>query len=106
MIVLESEVWRRNVENRRIQGLSFRHWWASFFFKSREVEDLWTEILPDDMLVRPRSSRILYRQNFFSSPLKAFEALRKLRIFESLLCVLSYVWARIFPIRPPRNFQE
>ena len=27
-----------------------------FFSKSREVENLWTEILPNDMLDRPRSS--------------------------------------------------
>ena len=31
-----------------------------FFSKSRAVEDLWTEILPNDMLVRRRSSRIFY----------------------------------------------
>src|SRR6478752_8174263 len=48
-----------------------------FFSKSQEVEDLWSEILPDDMLVRPRSSRILYRNQFFNYPLKAGEALTK-----------------------------
>ena len=32
-----------------------------FFSKSREVEDLWTEIAGDSMLQRPRSSRIYYR---------------------------------------------
>ena len=32
-----------------------------FFSKSREVEDLWTEILGADMLERPRSSKIYYR---------------------------------------------
>ena len=42
-----------------------------FFSKSREVEDLWTELLPDDLLERPRSSRIYYRGKFFSYPLKA-----------------------------------
>ena len=47
-----------------------------FFSKSKEVEDLWTEILPDDMLERPRSSRIYYRGQFFSYPLKAGEALQ------------------------------
>ena len=51
-----------------------------FFSKSKEVEDFWTEILPDDMLDRPRSSRIYYRGKFFSYPLKAFEALRKLPV--------------------------
>src|ERR1700730_17769489 len=47
-----------------------------FFSKSKAVEDLWTEILPNDMLVRPRSSRIFYDGKFFSYPLKPFEALR------------------------------
>ena len=48
-----------------------------FFSKSKEVEDLWSEILPDDMLDRPRSSRIYYGGKFFSYPLKPLEALAK-----------------------------
>ncbi len=35
-----------------------------FFSKSREVEDFWTEIAGEDMLDRPRSSRIYYRGQF------------------------------------------
>src|SRR3954466_10249201 len=62
-----------------------------FFSKSKAVEDLWTEILPDDMLERPRSSRIFYGGKFFSYPLKAFEALTKLGIVNSLLCVSSWL---------------
>src|ERR1700704_3320979 len=77
-----------------------------FFSKSREVEDLWSEILPDDMLDRPRSSRILYRGQFFSYPLKAGEALFKLGIFESIRCGLSYLWAQVFPVRQPKNFED
>lgn len=77
-----------------------------FFSKSKEVEDLWTEILPDDMLDRPRSSRIYYRGNFFAYPLKPFEALRRLGIIESALCVLSYLKVRVVPIANPRNFEE
>ena len=49
-----------------------------FFSKSKEVEDFWTEILGDEMLERPRSSRIYYNKKFFSYPLVAFEALNKL----------------------------
>ena len=37
-----------------------------FFSKAQEVEALWSEILPHDMLDRPRSSRIFYRQRFFA----------------------------------------
>src|ERR1700730_8107524 len=77
-----------------------------FFSKSKAVEDLWAEILPNDMLVRPRSSRIFYDGKFFSYPLKPFEALLKLGIFRSALCVLSWMKARLFPVRDPRNFED
>jgi protoporphyrinogen oxidase len=77
-----------------------------FFSKSKAVEDLWTEILPEDMLVRPRSSRIFYGGKFFSYPLKPFEALLKLGIFKSILCILSWLKARLFPVRHPSNFEE
>lgn len=77
-----------------------------FFSKSAEVEALWDEILPHDMLIRPRSSRINYRGKFFSYPLKPMEALFNLGFFESILCVLSYMKARVWPIAHPKNFEE
>src|ERR1051326_7354062 len=77
-----------------------------FFSKSKTVEDFWTEILPNDMLTRPRSSRIFYGGKFFSYPLKPFEALLKLGVFKSIWCVLSWLKARLFPVRNPRNFEE
>src|SRR5439155_22779567 len=70
-----------------------------FFSKSKAVEDLWTELLPRDLLERPRSSRIYYRGRFFSYPLKAADALIKLGVIESLRCVASYFRARLFPVR-------
>src|SRR5947208_11861902 len=45
------------------------------FSKSKAVEDLWTAILPNDMLVRPRSSPIFYFAKFFSYPMKPFHTL-------------------------------
>src|SRR6266540_2259507 len=77
-----------------------------FFSKSKGVEDLWTEILPNDMLDRPRSSRIFYNGKFFSYPLKAGEALFKLGVLESIRCVLSYMKAQMFPVKDPKNFEE
>ena len=77
-----------------------------FFSKSKDVEDLWTELLPDDMLIRPRSSRIFYRGKLFSYPLKAGEALFKLGPVEAARCVLSYLKARVFPIAEPRSFED
>lgn len=77
-----------------------------FFSKSQEVENFWTEILGDEMLVRPRSSKIYYKNTFFSYPLKASEALFKLGILESFYCVASYLKAKIYPIKNPINFED
>lgn len=77
-----------------------------FFSKSKEVEDFWTEILGDEMLERPRSSRIYYNKKFFSYPLMAFEALKKLGLVESALCVMSYLKAKAFPVKDPKNFED
>jgi protoporphyrinogen oxidase len=77
-----------------------------FFSKSREVEDFWTEILGDEMLQRPRSSRIYYQKKFFKYPLVALDALRKLGLWKSALCMLSYAKAKLFPVRDPQNFEE
>ena len=77
-----------------------------FFSKSREIEALWTELLGDDFLERPRKSRIYYRGKLFDYPLRAFDALRKLGVLEAALCVLSYAHARVRPVRNPRNFSE
>ena len=88
------------------KGYNFDIGGHRFFSKSKEVEDLWTELLPNDLLERPRSSRIFYRGKFFSYPLKAVEALLKLGILESILCVLSYVKARLFPVKHPKSVEQ
>ncbi|MFN8856319.1 MAG: NAD(P)/FAD-dependent oxidoreductase [Planctomycetaceae bacterium] len=77
-----------------------------FFSKSQEVENLWTELLGDDMLVRPRSSRIYYQGKFYTYPLKAFESLSNLGLLESARCVASYGWARLFPVKNPQSFED
>lgn len=88
------------------KGYSFDIGGHRFFSKSKEVEDFWTEILGDEMLERPRSSRIFYNKKFFSYPLKATEALFNLGIIESGLCVLSYMYAKAFPVKNPKNFED
>src|ERR1700761_4522021 len=77
-----------------------------FFSKSREIEDLWTEIGGDLMLERPRSSRIFYRGQFYNYPLKAFEALSKLGLFESICCMASFGRAKVRPTPDPKTFEE
>ncbi len=77
-----------------------------FFSKSKEIVDLWNEILPDDFLERPRLSRIFYRAKFYAYPLKAFEALRNLGLLESVRCMASFGYAKAFPVKDPRSFHQ
>ena len=77
-----------------------------FFSKAKEVVDLWHEILPDDFIERPRLSRIFYGGKFYSYPLSAFEALTNLGVIRSAACMLSYAYAKAFPIREPRSFHD
>jgi protoporphyrinogen oxidase len=77
-----------------------------FFSRAKDVEDFWTEILPHDMLVRQRSSRIYYQRKFFSYPLKPFQVLRTLGPLEAARCVASYLQAKARPVPNPRNFED
>lgn len=77
-----------------------------FFSKSKEVVDLWNEILPHDFIDRPRMSRIYYQGRFYSYPLRAFEALRNLGLIRSALCMLSYGQAKLFPIKQVKSFED
>ena len=77
-----------------------------FFSKSKEVVDLWKEILPQDFISRPRMSRIYYDGKYYSYPLKAFEALTNLGPIESAMCVLSFMYKQAFPNEKPVTFHE
>jgi protoporphyrinogen oxidase len=77
-----------------------------FFSKSKEVVALWDEILPDDFIERPRLSRIYYGGKFYAYPLKAFEALLNLGLVQSALCMASYGWARLTPVKAPKTFHQ
>jgi protoporphyrinogen oxidase len=77
-----------------------------FFSKSKTIVDLWKEILPDDFIERPRLSRIFYQNKFYAYPLRAFEALGNLGLWESTLCMASFGYARVFPIRNATTFHQ
>ncbi|MEQ1509159.1 MAG: NAD(P)/FAD-dependent oxidoreductase [Sphingopyxis sp.] len=93
----------RTVEH---QGFRFDIGGHRFFSKSKEVVDLWNEILPDDFIQRPRMSRIYYEGKFYSYPLRAFEALFNLGIIRSTLCMASYAKAKVFPNAQVRSFED
>ena len=78
-----------------------------FFTKVDLVNKIWDEILDkDDFLLRPRMSRIYYKKKFFDYPLKPLNALSNLGLFESIACVLSYIYVRIFPPKNQNNFEN
>ena len=77
-----------------------------FFSKSAEVEAWWTEVMGDEMLQRPRSSRIYYNGKLFDYPLRAGDALSKLGPIEAVRCVLSYGWARLRPYPEVKSFEQ
>ena len=54
-----------------------------FFTKIKEVEDIWKEVLDEDLLRRKRLSRIYYNKKFFYYPLRAINALIGLGIWNS-----------------------
>jgi protoporphyrinogen oxidase len=88
------------------KGFRFDMGGHRFFSKSREVNDLWQEILGSEFLKRPRLSRIYYRRKFFYYPLRPLNALWQLGLLESVLIVLSYLYAQLFPYRPENTFEQ
>ncbi|MGH9104901.1 MAG: NAD(P)/FAD-dependent oxidoreductase, partial [Acidimicrobiales bacterium] len=77
-----------------------------FFTKVKAVEDFWHEILPgEDLMLRPRLSRIYYKGKYYDYPLKPFNALRNLGVAESLRCAMSYMWARVHPPQDQTTFE-
>ena len=77
-----------------------------FFSKSREINELWREILGDQFITRSRLSRIYYDRKFFHYPLKPVDALWKLGPWRSARILLSYLQARARPIHPERSFED
>lgn len=77
-----------------------------FFTKSKEVNQMWQEVLDGDFLKRPRLSRIYYNHKFFHYPIKPFNALARLGIWQSALVACSYLRWQIFPYRQEETFEE
>ncbi len=93
----------RTVEYR---GFRFDIGGHRFFTKYEVVRNLWREVLPDELLIRSRLSRIYYRQRFFYYPIRPLNALLNLGVWESLQIALSYARAQLFPRRPEASFQD
>ena len=77
-----------------------------FFTKVKEVEDMWTEVLESDFITVPRSSRIYYRGQYYDYPLKPFNALRNIGIYESYRIIGSYIKWKLRPYKKEETFEE
>jgi len=77
-----------------------------FFTKIRPVEELWHEILGDEFIAVPRLSRIHYGGKYFDYPLKAKNALLGLGLWNTMLCVASYVRWHFKPYPVEENLEQ
>jgi protoporphyrinogen oxidase len=77
-----------------------------FFTRIAEVQRIWDEVMGDGFLRVGRLSRILYRGRFYHYPLKPFEALRQMGLFESAWVILSYLRKQAFPLPEERTLEQ
>ena len=77
-----------------------------FFSTDPVVNRVWSEVIGDDYDMVDRLTRIYYKGKFFDYPLKAFNALFGLGVFQSTLCVASYAAARFFPRKDEGSFEN
>jgi protoporphyrinogen oxidase len=88
------------------EGFRFDVGGHRFFSKSPEVNEVWRQIMPDDFIDCPRLSRIFYKGKYFNYPLEAMNAFFNLGAFETLRILLSYLQARLKPIKPETTFAQ
>jgi protoporphyrinogen oxidase len=77
-----------------------------FFTKSPEIEALWLELLGDELLLRPRLSRIYWRGRFIDYPLRAGDVIRKIGPVELARSSGSYMVARLRRNGELRSFED
>src|SRR5262245_66170091 len=77
-----------------------------FFTKIAPVEALWHEILGPEFISVPRLSRIHYGGKYFDYPLKAKNALLGLGLWNTMLCVASYIKWHFQPYPVEENLEQ
>ena len=77
-----------------------------FFTRVPWVMEFWKKIMGDDFLRRPRQSHIYYRREFYTYPIKPFEALRKFGFKESVIVMWSFGKAQLFKRPTEETFED
>jgi protoporphyrinogen oxidase len=88
------------------KGFHFDMGGHRFFTKAAPVEKMWRDVLGPKLLRRPRLSRIYYRGRFFQYPLRPWNALRGLGLWQAVAIVASYLKWQLFPHRTEDTFEE
>ena len=77
-----------------------------FFTKFGEVNELWNNILKDNLKNTPRLSRIYYNNKFFNYPLTPMNALLGMGIANSIGILFSYLKSKLFPYQKEETFEQ
>ncbi|MEM6614735.1 MAG: FAD-dependent oxidoreductase, partial [Cyanobacteria bacterium P01_C01_bin.72] len=77
-----------------------------FFTKVEEIEQIWQEVMGNELIKVPRISRIYYKNKFFSYPLEPYNALTNLGLLNSTLILWSYFKAKVKPYPVEENFEQ
>lgn len=77
-----------------------------FFSSDPRVNRLWLDVVGQDYSMVSRLTRIYYKKTFFDYPLRALNALFGLGVIQSIFCVLSYIHAKVLPIRDESTFES
>jgi protoporphyrinogen oxidase len=67
---------------------------------------MWKEVMGDDFITVPRKSRIFYRGKFFDYPLRLFDALSKIGLYEAFRITGSYLKWQLRPHKSEESFEE
>ena len=77
-----------------------------FFTKIPRVQQIWDDLMGDDMLRVARLSRIYYNQHFFRYPLQIGNVLAGLGLWNSFCIGMSYLYALAFPCKAEETFEQ
>jgi protoporphyrinogen oxidase len=107
VIVLEAEDQVGGLAKTEVRdGYRFDLGGHRFFTKSKEVDDLWHEVMKEEFLKRPRMSRIYWNGKFLDYPLNGTDVIKKLGPVELIRSGLSYLWAVVKPKGKEENLEQ
>jgi protoporphyrinogen oxidase len=89
-----------------VDGFRFDLGGHRFFTKADEVAALWDEVMGDEMLLRPRMSRIYWNGKFLDYPLRGPDVVRKLGPVELGRCIASYAKAALTPNKKEESLED